>query len=319
MSQGFTNNGINVTPQQIQQSAFNVGIDSGAADAYVVTLSPPVSALTDGLLVQFVPLNNNLTGSPTLDVGTGPQTIQIFGNSSLSTSDLTNTTTAFLQWNAPNSAWVLFNPVTSLATKLNVLTGAAGGDFGSANAYVVYVQPNDITLGDISAGLFAGTYMSANNTGPSTMSLNGGSPVAITLPDGSALVGGEILAGLSYLFFFNNTNVILLNPSVITSFTTAPAASQSSSLSIGSAFQNTLGYDVVLTVYLDIASATTASISLGVGPTSTPAQQTIVSSLTASALSVIPVTIYLPNNYYALLTTSGTISVSISGQQAMPV
>ena len=66
MSQGFTNNGINVTPQQIQQSAINVGIDSGAADAYVVTLSPPVSALTDGLLVQFVPLNNNLTGSPTL-------------------------------------------------------------------------------------------------------------------------------------------------------------------------------------------------------------------------------------------------------------
>ena len=156
------------------------------------------------------------------------------------------------------------------------------------------------------------------NTTASTLTVNG-IEAAIVTPNGSALVGGEILAGLSYLFFFNNTNVILLNPSVITSFTTAPAASQSSSLSIGSAFQNTLGYDVVLTVYLDIASATTASISLGVGPTSTPAQQTIVSSLTASALSVIPVTIYLPNNYYALLTTSGTISVSISGQQAMPV
>lgn len=104
-----------------------------------------------------------------------------------------------------------------------------------------------------------------------------------------------------------------------TGLITAPAASQSSALSIGAAFQNLLGYDVVLTVYLAIASATTGNILLGVGPTTTPTQQTIVSGLTLAALNVIPVTIYLPNNYYALLSTSGTITVTISGQQAMPV
>lgn len=104
-----------------------------------------------------------------------------------------------------------------------------------------------------------------------------------------------------------------------TNLVTAPAASQTSSLIVGTAIQNLLGYDVVLTVYLAVASATTASILLGVGPTSTPTQQTIVNGLTLLALSVIPVTIYLPNNYYALLSTTGTISVSISGQQIMPV
>jgi hypothetical protein len=100
---------------------------------------------------------------------------------------------------------------------------------------------------------------------------------------------------------------------------TAPAASQASSLALGTAFQNTLGYDVVLTVYLAVASATTANILLGVGPTTTPTQQTIVNGLSLLALGIIPVTIYLPTGYYALLSTTGTISVSISGQQIMPV
>ena len=103
------------------------------------------------------------------------------------------------------------------------------------------------------------------------------------------------------------------------SLTTAPPVSASSTLAVGTAYQNTLGYDIVLTVYIAVTAATAASILLGVGPTTTPTQQTIVSSLTTAALIIIPVTIYLPNSYYAKLSTSGTITQTISGQQAMPV
>ncbi len=74
-----------------------------------------------------------------------------------------------------------------------------------------------------------------------------------------------------------------------------------------------------MTVYLAVTASTTAAILLGVGPTNTPTQQTIISGLTLASLAIIPVTIYVPNNYYALLSTSGTITVSISGQQAFPV
>lgn len=102
-------------------------------------------------------------------------------------------------------------------------------------------------------------------------------------------------------------------------FSTVPAASQSASLALGTAYQNTLGYDIMLTVYVNVTSALTASFLLGIGPTNTPTQQTIVSGLTLAALSIIPVNIYLPSNYYAKLTTSGTITASISGQIAMPI
>lgn len=99
----------------------------------------------------------------------------------------------------------------------------------------------------------------------------------------------------------------------------SPASSQASSLALGAVYQNTFGYDIVLTVYISVASSVTASISSGIGPLNPPSQQTIISGLTISAITIIPVTLYIPTNYYALITTAGTISATISGQQAMPV
>ena len=98
---------------------------------------------------------------------------------------------------------------------------------------------------------------------------------------------------------------------------TAPPVSQAASLALGAAYQNTLGYDVLLVVYLNITVNTTGVISLGVGPTSSPAQQTIVTGVTS--LGFCPVAIYLPRGYYALLSTSGTITLTVAGQVALPV
>ncbi len=99
---------------------------------------------------------------------------------------------------------------------------------------------------------------------------------------------------------------------------TAPAASAASSLILGTAYQNPFGYDVVLTVYIAVTAATAGTISVGVGPTNTPTQQDVVTGFTIAALSIIPVTIYLPTGYYALLSLT-SVTGSISGQQAMPV
>ena len=103
------------------------------------------------------------------------------------------------------------------------------------------------------------------------------------------------------------------------SIITAPAVSSSSTLALGTAYQNALGYDAVLTVYVSVTAATLGSLLLGVGSTNTPTQQTIVSSLTVGAVTIIAVPIYLPTGYYALLSTGGTITAAISGQIAMPV
>jgi len=95
------------------------------------------------------------------------------------------------------------------------------------------------------------------------------------------------------------------------------AGSATSSLSLGSNYQNPFGYDVMLTVYINVTVSTGGSILSGVGPTSSPTQQTIYNGL--SVTGIVPVSIYLPTNYYALISTSGTITASITGQQATPV
>lgn len=118
----------------------------------------------------------------------------------------------------------------------------------------------------------------------------------------------------------SNISLIPLTTGIISNtIYTQPSASSSSSLSLGTDYQNTLGYDVMLSVYLSVTSALGGNILLGTGPTSSPTQQTIVSSITLAALSIVPVNIYLPANYYAKLSTSGTISASISGQIVMPI
>ena len=106
-----------------------------------------------------------------------------------------------------------------------------------------------------------------------------------------------------------------VTPAVVTS---SPPASQSSSLVLGTAYQNTLGYDIVLVVYLNVTVISGgSSILCGVGPTSTPTQQAILGI--SATLGYFPVTVYLPANYYALISTVGIITVTIVGQQATPV
>lgn len=83
-------------------------------------------------------------------------------------------------------------------------------------------------------------------------------------------------------------------------------------LVLGTAFQNTLTYDVILTVNLSVTVNTSGVIALGVGPTNTPAQTNIVSGVTT--IGFVPVKFKVPAGYFALLSISGTITDSIAGQ-----
>src|SRR6266404_2144044 len=94
--------------------------------------------------------------------------------------------------------------------------------------------------------------------------------------------------------------------------TTAPAVSAASTLALGTAYQNTLGYDVLLCIYLSVTVNTSGVLRLGVGPTTTPTQQTLVTGSTSTGRWPVP--IYLPNSYYALRSVTGTITVAVDGQ-----
>lgn len=106
-------------------------------------------------------------------------------------------------------------------------------------------------------------------------------------------------------------------PTVSGTFATIPPLSATiqtalGNLALGTAYQNTLSYDVRLTVYLSVTVNTSGVVSLGVGTTSTPSQSTIITGVTTTGF--LPVTFKIPAGYYALLSISGTITDTIAGQ-----
>ena len=127
-----------VTPIQVQRSAFNVGIDSGIADAYVVTLSPAVTSYTDGLQVIFNPLNANTVTNPTVAVnGLAATTIVGYNGAALVAGDLAPGYDAICVYSGTNSTFQLTNPqVVGGAGPWSAGAGtssAQGGD-GTADA-----------------------------------------------------------------------------------------------------------------------------------------------------------------------------------------
>ena len=91
------------------------------------------------------------------------------------------------------------------------------------------------------------------------------------------------------------------------------------SLTAGTAQQNTAGYDLMVNVIVNVSSATTATLVLGIGTTSTPTTQTVIPSFTTATEQTYSFIAYVPNNYYLLVNTTGTISVSSITTMAMAI
>ena len=91
-----------------------------------------------------------------------------------------------------------------------------------------------------------------------------------------------------------------------------PSAAPATALVLGTAWQNTNAWDVTLEVMVGITANTSLVLSLGVGTTATPTQVNIISGSTLTG--IVPVVIKVPAGYYALLSSSGTATLSILGQ-----
>ena len=140
---------------------------------------------------------------------------------------------------------------------------------------------------------------------------NGSGATQNTLDDSA---GNAIFAGTVKATRFGSNAT---PPTVSGTVSSAPPSSATiqtalGNLVLGTAYQNTLSYDVYIQVFLSITVNTSGVVSLGVGSTNTPTQSTIVSGVTTTGF--IPVKFKIPAGYYALLSTSGTVTDSIAGQ-----
>lgn len=184
---------------------------------------------------------------------------------------------------------------SSNGASLSLAGGTFGTDDGTSQASV---QPSEIQV--------------ASDSTPESYSSAIGSGNVSVPPSGVAAYNASNSGGATVAFDGGGMLVQAIN-----GLSSQPAASSSSTLALGTAYQNTLGYDVFLTIYLSVTANVSGVIKLGVGPTATPTQQTLISGVTATGIWTIP--IMLPDQYYALLSNTGTITVTVDGQIAMPI
>lgn len=208
-----------VTPVQIQNAAFVSGIDSGVADAYVVTLSPSASfTAANGTAVSFSPLNANATTSPTLSVnGSTPLPIVLPNNTPVQANDInTGSVAAYVIYS--NGVWLLMNALVSgggvTAAQVQQSAFNVGTDTGAADAYVVALSP---AIGSYTNGLLLGfTPANQNATTTPTVTVNALSAANIVKASG-ALVAGDMITGeISYMIYSTAASAfILLNPATV--------------------------------------------------------------------------------------------------------
>jgi hypothetical protein len=233
---------------------------------------------------------------------------------------LITSNTGVPSWLANGSAGTILKANSGAPPSWVAVSGSGAITAVAANSGSVTPSAGAITISGGTTGLTtSGSAQTVSLTG-TLIAANGGTGIT-SLGTGIATALGTNLNGTGA--FAGTTSPTFVTPVLgaasATSMATAPPASSLPSLVVGTAYQNTAGYDVMLTVYLSITAATTATIKLGVGATSTPTQQTIVASFSTAALMLLPIPIYIPNNYYALLSTTGTIADTISGQILMPI
>lgn len=126
------------------------------------------------------------------------------------------------------------------------------------------------------------------------------------------------ISGNSQITIHDSVNVTISSP-VATGFTsslaTSPSASSvvtaafGTSLTAGTAVRNTTGYNILATISVAVTSATAATITVGVGSTNTPTKNTVIQSFSAAATTFFSFSVIIPNNYYIIVDTTGTIVV----------
>lgn len=203
-----------VTPLQVQQSAFNVGTDTGTANNYVVSLNPAITSYTDKLIVIFTPLNSNTTAGPHINVnGQGSVMIKGFSNDVLAPADLEAGTPAILIYDFDDVSFKLLNPQRTLNVPyaLQNNTFIAGVDTGIVDAY----QLNLIQATGAYAPnqLFIFTPANTNVTTTPTVQINGLGAKTIVKQNNTAVAAGDIVANIpAIVVYTGNANFELINP-----------------------------------------------------------------------------------------------------------
>ncbi len=183
-------------------SLVNYGVDTGTADAINATLTPTVTSLTAGLLVEITPAFANATTTPTMNAsGLGAKSIVRFDGSAVQAGDIQPAPAkAMFIYDLSSLQFLLINP-----TQRNGVQHY-GLDSGAANAYVVSATAPGTFALSTGIGLKFKVAGGNTSTGASTINVNSLGATAIKRADGSAVKPGDIMAGEIVSLTYDGTN-----------------------------------------------------------------------------------------------------------------
>ena len=154
-------------------------------------------------------------------------------------------------------------------------------DAGATNALAIQTASYVLLIGDI----FTITNVVANNTGPTTISINSATPVAIVGLNNTPMQGHELVAGLDAVFFLNSVGTVTLISAMSGSLQIADGVQNHHAVTIGQLITQLGLYLKTSNNLSEIATAGTAAQSTA--RTNIGAQVSGTSLQTANLLSEI--------------------------------
>lgn len=208
-------------------------IDTGAADAYVITPVPAIAAYAVGQIFTFKSIHANTTTS-TLNVnGKGATTIKKNGGANnLVAGDILLGQIVQVEYDGTN--FQLVNPIATQPITQNSKEVYAADSVGT-DAYAITLVPA------ISAYVIGQTfYFKAGtaNTGAATLAVNGLTATAIVKKQATALNTGDILANQIVQVVYDGTNFQMLSPQSLPFYGLAASGATTYDLSTTSGAQN---------------------------------------------------------------------------------
>lgn len=256
-------------------------------------------------------LNQPLTitsGTGSISIGTdGGNKIITIGNTSSTSPLFINNGSGAISIGTSIAKTITIGNTTG-SSAVNINTGIGGSSITTGTGPINLQS----TTGSINIGSNTGaarTIIIGTVTSGGTTIIRGGSG-GLRLSCG---INGVVdIESLSATTFSSAIATKPVNSSVATAaFTT--------SLVVATSVQNTTGYNLLVNICFDVTSATAATITLGVGNTIGPVVNTVVSSFTTATSIVKNFSAIVPNNYYLVVNTTGTITVAGITAQSCPM
>lgn len=286
-----------------------IGANSSTGGSNGITIGNASNSTQSGAICIGAGIGNIGSGAICIGGGTsatGDHGVALGGGANFSSTNSVAIGTGASS-TADTSVVIGFGASDTGSTQSVIIGGVANAQSGGRSIVIGYTSGNGLTGGEGSDILLSNAGVSGESHAIriGTQGTGGGQQHTCYIAgiEGATYSAGSPTPALTYC---DTSDGQLVSTQAVASNT---ATSTFGALAVGTARQNTANYAILVNVSIVVTAATSATITLGVGPTSTPTTNTAVNTFTAAAATTFHLCGFVPAGYYMLVNTTGTITV----------